>query len=169
MIGGLRRIVCSLSVLVLSVGLVGTASASAAAPDAARAAFSGPTIELSVSRDDVSAAAISCGVSVGNDVTIYDGHLNVTWAITCRDTATGRVSDLVRDITMVIGIRKGTSFIAPISKPCVTPGPSATCFHRVLYDGFTGRVDSVMSAKVTWTDGYRDLTGTFLSPGSTIT
>lgn len=170
MFGGLRRIVCFLSVLVLSAGVVGTASASTAAPAAARAAFSGPGVELSASGGDVSAAAIRCEVSVGNDVTIDNGYLRVTWAIACRDTATGNLTPLARDITMTIAIRKGgTSVILPISPPCVTPGPSATCTHAVPYDGFTGLVDSAMIARVTWTDSYPPISGGFVSPGTIIT
>lgn len=169
MLRGLRQIVYFLSVLMLSVGAVGTASATTAVPTGPRAAFSGTSVELSTSAGDVSAAAILCEVSVGNDVTIYGGYLNVTWAIACRDTATGNLTPLARDITMIIGIRRGTSFILPISSPCVTPGPSATCSHRVPYDGFTGRVDSVMAARVTWTDGYRPIEGEFVSQGSIIT
>lgn len=168
MLGGLKRIACFLSVLMLSAGVVGTASAATAAPTAARAAFSGPGVELSTSRGDVSAAAIGCGVSVGNDVTIYGGYLRVTWAIACRDTATGSLSPLVRDITMTIAIRNGNGVILPISAACVTPGPSATCSHSVPYNGFTGWVDSVMVARVTWTDGYPPLSGGFDSPGSII-
>jgi len=160
---GLRQVLCLLSVLLMSVGVVGTASA--ATP---RASFSGVAVEMSTS-GDVSAAAISCGVSVGNDVTVYDGYLNVTWAISCRDTATGQLTPLARDITMTIAIRKGgTSAILPISPACTTPGPSATCSHRVPYDGFTGFVDSAMVARVTWTDNYRPLTGGFVSGGTII-
>lgn len=165
MSGGFRRLACFLSVLLLSAGLTGTATAAPAAP---LVVFSGPGIEMST-QGDVSAAAIRCDVGVGNDVTLYDGQLHVTWAIACRDTATNQLSPLVRDITMQIGIRKGNSIIPPASPPCVTPGPSATCSHHVVYDGFTGKTDSVMYAQVTWWDNYPTLTGGFLSAGKIIT
>lgn len=168
MLGGFRRIACFLSVLLLSAGAAGTASAATAVPAAPRVVFTGPAIGLSA-QGDVSAAAIRCEVGVGNDVTLYDGQLHVTWAIACRDTATNQLSPLVKDISMTIGIRKGTSIIPPISPLCTTPGPSATCSHHVLYDGFTGRTDSVMAAQVTWTDGYPPLTGSFRSGGRIIT
>ncbi|EMD29588.1 hypothetical protein [Amycolatopsis azurea] len=168
MLSRLRQIACFLSVLMLSVGVVGAASAATTTPAAARAAFSPTSVELSTSGGDVSATAIACEVSVGNDVTIYGGFLNVTWAIACRDTATGQLTNLARDITMTIGIRKGGKIVAPISAACVTPGPSATCSHRVPYDGFTGRVDSAMVARVTWTDNYPPISGGFVSPGSII-
>lgn len=168
MLGALRRIACCLSVLMLSAGVVGTASAEPAVSAAAHATFIGPGVELST-RGEVSAAAISCGVSVGNDVTLYDRFLNVTWAIACRDTATGQLTPLAKDITMIVAIRKGTTIIQPISPPCVTAGPTATCFHRVPYDGFSGKVDSIMAAQVTWTDGVDPLIGSFRSPGKIIT
>lgn len=165
MSAGLRRIACLLSVLLLSAGLTGTATAAPAAP---RVVFSGPGIELST-QGDVSAAAIRCDVSVPQDVTVRDRQLHVTWKIECKDTANNQLSPLVKDITMVIGIRKGSSVIPPVSPWCTTPGPSATCSHSVPYDGFTGMTDSLMEAVVTWKDNYRPIGGSFRSRGGILT
>jgi len=151
------------------VGLVLVAAPSGAQVLGPRAAFSGPGAEPATSRVDVPEASILCDVGVGNDVTVYDGHLNVTWAIACRQTDTGQLSPLVDAIFMRIGIRNGSSFVLPIGNNCVTVGPSATCSHRVPYSGTTGRHDSVVEAIVTWKDGYPPLRGAFLSPGITIT
>ncbi|AGM07233.1 hypothetical protein [Amycolatopsis keratiniphila] len=164
----LRKIVYFLFALTVSAVMVGTTSTATAAPAAARAAFSATSVELSTANGKVTAAAILCEVGYGNDVTIYGGYLNVTWAIACRDTATGQLTPLARDITMTIGIRKGGKVILPISAACVTPGAYATCSHRVPYDGFTGQVDSAMVARVTWTDNYPPISGGFVSPGSII-
>ncbi|GAA3873474.1 hypothetical protein GCM10022243_43260 [Saccharothrix violaceirubra] len=179
MFRGLRRVTCCLVVLLTGVGLVGPASARPGEADRGlsvdhvvgtvaagrRAVFNGPGVGPSLARIEAPDAAIICDVGYGNDVTLYDGFLHVTWSVACRDTATGKPTPLARDIRMLIGIRNGKNFIPPVSDLCITPGPTATCSHRVPYGGTIGWHDSKMAVVVNWTDDYEPIAGVFITPG----
>lgn len=130
-----------------------------------RAAFSDPSA-ISV---QAPGAPILCHVSYGNDVTVYNGSLNVTWAVACRWTDDNQLATETDAIFMQIGIAQHGIILAPVKTCPVALGPSTTCSHSVPFNGASGLVQSVMAAVVTWKDGYPPLRGTFYSPGSIIT
>jgi hypothetical protein len=159
----LRRLVVMLTTLVAGLTLIVTPSG--AQQLGPRAAFSGPTT-FTV---NAPGAPVLCHVNVGNDVTLYDGYLNVTWAVACRWTDDNQLSTEVDAIFMAIGIRQGTTIMIPAKQCPVALRPDTTCSHRVPFPGLSGHYDSIMQAVVTWKDGYPPIRGTFISPGITVT
>jgi len=161
----LRRLIVVFAASVAGLALLAVpAGAQAPSP---RAAFSTASAKPVTVR--VPGAPILCYVSYGNDVTVYDGFLNVTWAVACRWTDDNQLATETDAIFMRIGIAQRGVILAPVKTCPVTLGPSATCSHRVPFDGTSGSIQSVMEAVVTWNDGYPAIRGTFASPGSIIT
>jgi len=163
----LRRLVVVFAASLAGLTLIVTpAGAQAPSP---RAAFSGPSAKPAPVGVKVPGAPILCYVSYGNDVTVYDGFLNVTWAVSCRWTDDNQPASETDAIFMRIGIAQRGVILAPVKDCPVILGPNGTCSHRVPFDGTSGLVQSVMAAVVTWKDGYQPIRGTFYSPGSIIT
>ncbi|MEV0729257.1 hypothetical protein [Polymorphospora sp. NPDC050346] len=147
---------------------LGVTPAGAQAPGP-RAAFSGPSAKSADIVVQGPGAPIVCHVNYGNDVTVYDGFLNVTWSVACRWTDDGELATETRAIYMRIGIAQHGNILAPVKTCPPAFGPSGTCSHRVPFNGVSGHVQSVVEATVTWNDGYPTIFGTFASPGSVIT
>ncbi|MEV7231992.1 hypothetical protein AB0M79_34040 [Polymorphospora sp. NPDC051019] len=153
----------------LLMGLTIGATPAGAQTPGPRAAFSDPSAKPADVVVQAPGAPIVCHVSYGNDVTVYDGFLNVTWSVACRWTDDGQLATETRAIYMRIGIAQHGAVLAPV-KTCLPEfGPSGTCSHRVPFNGVSGHVQSVMEATVTWNDGYQPIFGVFASPGSIVT
>lgn len=167
-----RRILRRLGV-VLAASLAGIALM--AAPSGAdepgtelgpRAEFGEPNAKPPAYGTNVPGAPVRCDVSYGNDITISDGTLNVTWATACRWTDDGQLSTEVANITTQIFFFKNGQFIPPDQiSPCVDPRASTTCSHRVPFDGTAGSYDTLAFITVNWNDGYPPIQGVFASPG----
>lgn len=165
----LRCLSVVLAAILASLTLTLTVTPAGAQAAGPRAAFSAASAQPAPVGAKVPGAPIICHVSYGNDVTVYDGFLNVTWAVACRWTDDNQLASETDAIFMQIGIAQHGVILAPVKTCPVTLGASATCSHRVPFNGASGRVESVMAATVTWKDGYPPIRGTFFSPGSTIT
>jgi hypothetical protein len=161
-----RRLLVVLAAVTAALTLLTPAGAQASRTRAAFTAASAKPTTVSVK---VAGAPILCAVSYGNDVTVYDGFLNVTWAVACRWTDDNQLATETDAIFMTIGIAQRNVILAPVKTCPVTLGASATCSHRVPFDGTSGLVQSLMDAVVTWNDGYPPIRGRFVSPGSVIT